>query len=388
MLPVEIYHEILKYLDDQKTLASLSLTCQYLRQIVLPFLFRSLHFASRYERDMPKTKTWPFSRRRTTLSFSFQWVEPPNAKFCKLLNGGDASAVSIAKCVKSCTFRSWFSPRSGLEPDGAEIECFALCMTALAAMPNLKSLTLTRSFMEFESTIPFITKLRGLEALDVDRCFNPWKFAGDKALLKTLGVLQLKTLSCSLGEQQTQFCRYLRTRNLQVFRTSNWPMLKHVMSLRPTIKLTELEVTCPLYTVQPLWTFLSLTPTITHLTVDDYYTQPTSTRHPSSFLPNLKLLKCSLALALTFEHVSMPQLIMITSTLPWRVESMVSHLNGVVFSAVEDLVLVPEKAIRSIPEHILCASFPNVKWNEMSASTSTGKRKQTLFSSLKKLLTA
>lgn len=347
-LPVEIFAEIVGQLiihsdasSLKPNLSALALTCRNVRLVVLPHQFKSLQFVS----VNPKGFWSDFNQPEP-------WVEPLNVGFCRSLNDGDPNAIAIAPYVKQCTVQHWLRNSLIFQPSPRKQQCLAECMLALTAMPNLEKLSLLKNELTIES-VESIAKMKKLKSLKMEyRALDHDSVVANEGRLQSLRILRLRSLCCSGGHEQTLICRYLSTRGLKVFSSENWSFTKHVLSLKPTIQLEELEILTPLYKPDIVWKYLSETPSIIHLSLTRQYEDLPYVCHPPSFLPNLRVLRCSLPIAKLFTAVPMKHLMIVG----YFSDSSVLDSEGLVFPHVEELTFP-----LACSEATLAACFPRLK---------------------------
>ncbi|KAJ7083537.1 hypothetical protein C8R44DRAFT_894425 [Mycena epipterygia] len=289
-IPVELYHEIFKYLqpseelsapDSKRVFSKLAPVCRFFCAVSI-------------------------SRIYTSLEFSGTDASPGFASLCRLLTKGananaNASgqtlasnnrfAVEVAKLVTNCTFKDWTS-----------ISCASLYLKryseAISQMPNIESFHLESTPI----TTPLlraITKLRTptkipcirttLTTLSIRSCtFDPditEKDLGDLSSLKLSNFEYFATSSMLLPPAR------IHVRQLEIFRTDSWAFSDHFVKRKhPILRILELDAVEDL---PALFALLAKCPSITELTIHSIFLKSPDPipSLPAPALPNIHAIK-------------------------------------------------------------------------------------------------
>lgn len=155
-IPNEIYHEIFAYIRplptedlndyplEKRDLCNLALVCRFFSAIILPWMFESICFDSKSE-----DRSSPASRSENS--------------FCRSMLRGSRTARTMAQYVKKCEFMSWTLDDQN---EWISAEFLALNVDALAYMPNIQELTLTRTTIS-KGLLKAIRRMQNLSTLNV-----------------------------------------------------------------------------------------------------------------------------------------------------------------------------------------------------------------------------
>ncbi|KAF8804915.1 hypothetical protein BYT27DRAFT_7169820 [Phlegmacium glaucopus] len=177
-IPNEVYIEIFNYLRPpdskpwidpvyRRDFSRIALVCRFFCSVMLPWIFESIEFAGKNPNG--------------SLSLN-------HAPFCRSIIHGSGSAQTMATYVKRCSFSDWILDQNDTPSSWCNKEFQTLYSRALALMPNVEELKLTRIYIN-KHLLKSIMELKCLTSLSLDRCLV--RKAKD---IRKLSTLRLKYL--------------------------------------------------------------------------------------------------------------------------------------------------------------------------------------------------
>ena len=238
-IPNEVFMEIFKYLRPpgnnpwidpvyRRDFLRVALVCRFFCSVMLPWIFESLEFAG-------KNPNGHF-----TLN---------HAPFCRNIIRGCKSARTMATYVKRCSFSNWIQDEYESSPSWCNTEFQILYSRALAFMPNVEELKLTKICIN-KYLLKSIMELKCLTSLSLDFCLIGEVKTKDIRKLSTLRLKYLRffgsprplRLSVNDDDDTLFISRFLCLDSLITMHSNCWPFVARIAEQNCHLPLQELDI--------------------------------------------------------------------------------------------------------------------------------------------------
>ena len=206
----------------RREFSRIALVCRFFCSVMLPWIFESMEFATSVSRDLKL------------------------APFCRSIISGCGSARIMATYVKRCSFSDWIQDQNDSTPCWYNLEFQTLYSRALAFMPNVEELKLTKITIN-RKLLKRIVELKCLTSLSLNFCdFGEIK-AKDICKLSTLQLKHLRFTGSSLAwitliENTLLVSQFLCLDSLLTVHTNYWPFVARIAEQNSHLPLQELEI--------------------------------------------------------------------------------------------------------------------------------------------------
>ena len=212
----------------RRDFSRVALVCRFFCSVMLPWIFESLGFAG----DNPNG------------SFDLN-----HAPFCRSIIRGCGSARTMATYVKRCSFSDWIQDENDSPRSWYNTEFQILYSRALAFMPNVEELKLTKIYFN-KYLLKSIMELKCLTSLSLDLCLIGEVKAKD---IRKLATLQLKYLrffgsprplqiSVNADDDMLLISQFLCLDSLLMIHTDCWPLVARIAEQNCHLPLQELDI--------------------------------------------------------------------------------------------------------------------------------------------------
>ena len=192
--------------------------CRFFCSIMLPWIFESINFAGKNSNGFPSLNYAPF---------------------CRSIIQGCGSAQIMATYVKRCSFSDWIPGPNDPSSSWCNMAFQTLYSKALALMPNVEELKLTRICID-KYLLKNMVGLRRLTSLSLDHCFI--RKVKDKDIRK-LSALRLKYLRLfESPEIDGGISQSLCLDSLLAVYTNCWSFLTRIAEQNCYLPLRELDI--------------------------------------------------------------------------------------------------------------------------------------------------